>query len=230
MSSPRRNLFWLTLFAIAMAHVEASLVIYLRNLYYPENPLSLFPIVPLSHRHLLIEIVRELATIVMLLSVSMLSARGPIRVFASFVYLFGTWDLLYYLWLKLMIGWPVDWLEWDVLFLLPWPWLAPWITAASIAMLFSIWGGWVLLATPRMGFTRTALALFSAGALLALAAFLLPALPLLPEGEEAMRNFVPNGFAWVLYLPGLLMMTAGLWHVARPRGEDPPLQGPDSPA
>lgn len=212
-SSPR-TLFWLALFAIAMAQVEASLVIHLRSLYYPENPLALFPIVLLSHRDLFIELIRELATVVMLLSVSVLSAKGLMRIFATFVFLFGLWDLFYYVWLKLMIGWPVAWLEWDVLFLIPWPWLGPWITPAAIALLFTLWGGWVLLAAPQARFSRATLMVFLAGTSLSLAAFLLPGLLLLPEGEEGFRGFVPDTFAWVLYLPGLLLMTAALWQVA----------------
>lgn len=194
-----------------MAHVEASLVVHLRHIYYPDNPLALFPMALLSPGDLAIELARELATVVMLLSVALLAARGAMRVFAAFVYLFGLWDLFYYLWLKQMIGWPVDWLEWDVLFLIPWPWLGPWIAAAAIALLFSLWGGWVLLAAPGSRFTRPRLMTFVAGCLLALAAFLAPGLPLLGEGGTAFRGFQPVEFAWALYLPGLLLMATGLW-------------------
>ena len=220
-SARQRDMILLTLFAIAMAHVEASLVIHLRSLYYPDNPLALFPLVLLSHRDLFIEIARESATIVMILTVAMLTARGWRRVFTTFIYVFGLWDLFYYLWLKLMIGWPVDWLEWDVLFLIPWPWLGPWIAAALIALLFSIWGGWVLLAVPQARFGRAAMVLFSIGALFVLAAFLSSALPLLPEGEAALRHFEPGSFTWGFYLTGYLMMAIGLWRTARSGKIDP---------
>ncbi len=211
----RRSLLWLTLFAIAMAHVEASLVIHLRSLYYPDNPLALFPLALLSHRDLAIELVRELATVVMLLSVALLAAREPMRRFVGFVYLFGLWDLFYYIWLWLMIGWPTAWGEWDVLFLIPWPWFGPWIAPAAIALLFTLWGGWVWLARPGACFGRASLLLFVIGAGLALCAFLLPAVPLLPDGEAAFRGFVPDRFAWALYLPGLLLMAAALVMAAK---------------
>lgn len=59
----KRNIAWLTLFAIAMAQVEASVVVHLRTIYYPNNPQVLFPLSILSHRDLGIEFMRELATV-----------------------------------------------------------------------------------------------------------------------------------------------------------------------
>lgn len=227
-STPSRSLLWLSLFAIAMAHVEASLVVHLRSLYYPDNPLALFPLALLSHRDLAIELVRELATVIMLLSVAMLAARHPARVFVAFVYLFGLWDLFYYLWLQLMIGWPVSWLEWDVLFLIPWPWFGPWIAAAAIALLFTLWGAWAWLARPGICFDRRSLLLFCLGAVLALAAFLQPAWSLLSGGEAAFRGYVPHDFAWSLYLPGLLLMAVGLWQAGRQRQPSPDKRGRSS--
>ena len=214
MSDRTRSLVWLSLFAIGMAQVEASVVVHLRSLYYPGNPLDIFPLRLLAHRDLAIELVRELATVLMILSVSLLTARGFTRVFAVFVYLFGLWDLFYYLWLKIMIGWPVSWFEWDVLFLIPWPWLGPWLTPALIALLFVVWGGWVLISSKEVRFTHRASVLFVAGSLLALTAFLLPAAPLLLEGEEAFRGYQPDDFCWSLFIPGYMLMVFSLWRIA----------------
>ncbi len=205
---------WLTLFAIAMAHVEASLVVHLRSIYYPDNPQALFPLSILSHRDLAIEFARELATLVMLACVALLAASGFTRVFAAFIYTFGLWDIFYYLWLKLMIDWPVSWFEWDVLFLIPWPWFGPWIAAALIAVLFVIGGGWIALRAGNTRFTRATTLAFGVGLLLALTAFLLPAVPLLPGGEEAFRGFQPQVFCWRCYIPGYLMMAVSLGWVA----------------
>ena len=47
-----RRLIWLTVFALAMAYVEAALVVHLRQLYYADNPLALFPLRLLSHTDL----------------------------------------------------------------------------------------------------------------------------------------------------------------------------------
>ncbi len=214
MSDRTRNLVWLTLFALCMAQVEASVVVHLRSLYYPGNPLEIFPLNLLTQRDFAIELARELATVVMILSVALLTARGFTRVFAVFVYVFGLWDLFYYLWLKIMIGWPVSWFEWDVLYLIPWPWLGPWLTPVLIALLFVVWGGWILTSSNEVRFTRSTSVLFVVGVLLALMAFLLPGLPLLLEGEAAFRGYQPDDFRWSLFIPGYMLMVTGLWRIA----------------
>ena len=199
-----------------MANVEAALVVHLRSLYYPDNPLAIFPLNLLSHRDLAIELTRELATVMMIFSVALLTEKGPMRIFAAFVFIFGLWDIFYYAWLKVMIGWPVDWLEWDVLFLIPWPWLGPWICPVLIALLFTLWGGRVLLSPVGYRFSRSTTSLFLLGTALCLLAFLLPAAVLLPGGEAAFQGYQPSGFSWLLFLVGYLLMTTGLLRVITP--------------
>jgi len=215
MSDSKRLLIWLALFAIAMAQVEASLVVHFRTIYYPADPLHIFPLSLLSGRDLVIEIVRELATLVMIVSVAILATKGFIRRFAAFVYVFGLWDLFYYLWLKVMIGWPLSWLEWDVLYLIPWPWLGPWIAPALIALLFVAWGGWIICFTGEVHFERISVVVFVLGVLLALLAFLLPAIPLLEGGAEAFRGYQPGDFNWSLYFAGYVLMVIGLGQIIR---------------
>lgn len=215
MSERHRTVLLLGLFALAMAHVEASLVVHLRSLYYPQDPQRLFPLVLLSHRDLAIELAREAATLVMIVSVALLAARGSARVFAAFCYTFGVWDIGYYLWLKQMIDWPAAWLEWDVLFLIPWPWFGPWLAATLIALLLVLWGGRVLLVGGEPALRGRMLALFLAGAILALATFLWPAVPLLAAGEQTFAGFRPGSFPWLPYAAGYVLMALGLWR-ARP--------------
>jgi hypothetical protein len=205
-----RILIWLTLYAIAMAYVEAALVVHLRQLYYADNLLTIFPLHLLSHSDLAIELLREVATILMLVTVALLAERDSGRRFAAFMFIFGIWDLAYYGCLKLLIDWPQTWLEWDVLFLLPWPWFGPWITPAAIALLFTAWGAWVLLFEHQPRFTWFSAVLFVAGAALGLAAFLLPAAALLPQGEVAFQDYQPGYFAWYLFVPGFVAMGVGL--------------------
>lgn len=209
------RLAWLAGFAIAMALVEAAIVIYLRTIYYADDPLRIFPLRLLSEAHLRLEFIREAATVVMLLAVAALSATGWGRRFAAFAFLFGLWDLAYYGWLKVFLGWPTQWLEWDLLFLIPWPWLGPWVAPALIALLFTAWGMHALMVEPDPVFDRWAVTIFVAGALLALAAFLAPAWPQLLAGREAAAGFVPARFAWETYGTGLLGMAAGLIRSAR---------------
>lgn len=210
MSAPLK-LVWLAAYALAMALVEAAIVIHLRHLYYPADPRTLFPLALLSPDDLMLELARELATVVMILAIAALAERGFMRRFAAFVLVFGLWDLGYYAWLELFLGWPVHWQDWDVLFLVPWPWFGPWLAAALIALLFVLWGGWTLAAAEAPLRLRAVNAgLFVLGMLLALAAFLLPAWPLLAGGAAAFRGWTPGAFSWGLYAPGLVLMAAGL--------------------
>lgn len=209
-----RKLFWLTLFAIAMANVEAVVVVYLRTVYYPDDPTALFPLSFLSERDLWIEMTREVATLLMILAVAALAGKRFIATFATFVYVFGVWDVFYYAWLKLMIGWPTTWSEWDVLFLIPWPWLGPWIAPVLVALLFAIWGGWVLARNTDARLSRKSAVLFVAGSSFVLASFLSPAFPLLSGGEDAFQGYRPDGFPWIVFVPGYLMMVTGLCRLA----------------
>jgi hypothetical protein len=211
---PRTLLLWLAAYAIAMALVEAAVVVHLRHVYYPENPFTLFPLRLLSADDLALELARELASVVMILAIAVLAARGVVRRFAAFVYVFGLWDLFYYAWLKLYLGWPGQWLEWDILFLLPWPWFGPWLAPALIALWFTLWGGWVLTTPRELHLRRTEALLFVTGALLALASFLSPAWPLLAGGATALHGWMPGTFAWPLYLAGLAGMATAQVRVA----------------
>jgi hypothetical protein len=73
MAARKSHLLWMTLFAIAMAQVEASLVVHPRSVYYPDDALNLFPLALLSHRDLALELIREAATVIMLLSVALIA-------------------------------------------------------------------------------------------------------------------------------------------------------------
>ena len=207
----RRSIAWLTAYAIAMAHVEAAVVIYLRRLYYAADPLTLFPLEIMPNPDLAIELARELATVVMMASVALLHGKRGLRVFAAFLYVFGVWDLAYYSWLKLMLGWPVAWLEWDVLFLMPWPWLGPWIAPALVAAAFVVGGARVLLspaAAERP--TRAAVVAFAAGSAIVIGCFLEPGWPLV-TGDVPDTGYSPERFRWGVFVLGYAIMAAGLF-------------------
>lgn len=220
----KRILILLTGYSIAMALLEAAVVVYMRQLYYPQNPLKLFPLRFLQDYDPILELSREVATVVMILTVALLAERKTLtRSFAAFVYLFGVWDLFYYVWLKALIDWPRTWLEWDVLFLIPMVWLGPWICPAIISLLFIFWGGWVLASscesTPRKStprdvrFTGRSLFVFSLGAALGLLSFMQPVLSqgaLLENGSKALASYMPGEFWWWLYGISYVLMTGGL--------------------
>ncbi|MFH1368091.1 MAG: hypothetical protein ABII64_03090 [Elusimicrobiota bacterium] len=145
------KLLWLTLFGIAFGYVEAAVVVYLRALFYPGGfniPLTLgFPFIyfgttpflqPVSHNILLAETGREAATILMLASVAFLSGKTLKQKLAFFLLPFAVWDIFYYVFLKVLIGWPASLSTLDVLFLIPVPWISPvWLPlSASLLIIF----------------------------------------------------------------------------------------------
>jgi len=215
MTRRSHQLVGLSAFAIAMAFLEAAVVVYVRQIYYPEDPRVIFPLNMLSPHHLSIEWVREAATLIMIVSVAWLVEKSFMRIFAAFVYIFGLWDIFYYLWLKLSIGWPVSWLEWDILFLIPWVWLGPWIAPALIAALFVVWGGWVLRSSQSFRFSYLSGSVFFVGASLGLATFLQPAAPFLSQGVDAYSQFMPGEFWWWLFIIAYALMVGSLLLVLR---------------
>lgn len=133
-----RKILWIIVFSISMAFVEAGVVIYLRALYYPDG--FAFPLEIITKRHFIVEIGREAATIFMLISVAALSGKRFWEKFAYFLICFGFWDIFYYIWLKIVIGWPSSLLDWDILFLIPLPWIGPVIAPVSIAIIMILTG------------------------------------------------------------------------------------------
>src|SRR4029453_14583678 len=98
---------WLvvTLFALAMAWVEAAVVYYLRTLVdriqpYQPNPL------PIAGGLGMAELVREASTLVMLLTVGILAGKTWRSRLGYAALAFGIWDIFYYVFLKAMTGWP----------------------------------------------------------------------------------------------------------------------------
>lgn len=135
----RYRLIWICIFGVSMGYFEASVVVYLRGLYYPNG--FAFPLAPLesfNKLHLAVEVGREVMSIVMLLSVAMLAGRRALERFILFICAFGVWDIVYYIVLYLSLGWPQSLATWDVLFLLPIPWIGPVWSAAVLALLFII--------------------------------------------------------------------------------------------
>lgn len=134
--SVKKRVIWITVFAIAMAFVEAAVVVYLRLNYYPEG--FKFPIELISGTPAISELLREIATIAMLIAVSILTGRKFQDRFAYFIYAFGIWDIFYYIWLRIILGWPESLLTWDLLFLLPVPWIGPVIAPVVVSISFII--------------------------------------------------------------------------------------------
>jgi hypothetical protein len=131
------------------------------------------------------------------------------------------WDILYYVFLKLITGWPRSLADWDVLFLLPLPWWGPVWAPMSIALLMILWGTFVTQFDPAPVSSRSpwrGCALSGLGGALALYVFMADALRTAGGGETALRNMLPDWFNWPLFLVALALMAApvvalagGIW-------------------
>ena len=146
-------------FAAAFGFLEAVVVIYLRAAVglLPGYPGTVSDIVRMSGQYyvqsqaitqfpkslLTLEVFREAATILMLLTVALLTSVNSRARAAVFLWTFAIWDIVYYAALWATVRWPLSVRDPDVLFLIPVPWLSPvWFpllvsALAVVAVLFS---------------------------------------------------------------------------------------------
>lgn len=132
------KLILITMFAISFAYVETSVVVYLRELIYPGG--FTFPLKSIPLNLIVIELFRELATIIMLVTVALLCGQRIWERFGYFIIAFGIWDIFYYVWLKATIDWPSSPLDWDILFLIPVAWIGPVLAPVLVSVLMIITG------------------------------------------------------------------------------------------
>lgn len=209
------NLFTLAVFAAAMGILEAAVVVYLRQIYYPSG--FAFPLVPITGRMFSVELIREAATIVMLACAGGLAGRTPLMRFAYFIFAFGAWDLVYYAGLKLFLGWPPSLLTWDVLFLIPVTWLGPVLAPVICALTMLLFSLGVVLPgekgrEPKIG--RAQWDLMGCGAALVLCTFVWDSVKLIVENGESflqlMSLYVPVHYHWGLFCLGELLVLSGI--------------------
>ena len=201
-------------FAIAMAWVESASVLYIRTLVDRIEPHQPEPL-PLYGSLGNVELWREAATLVMLATLGMLAGRTWRQRAGYAAIAFGTWDIFYYVFLRIMSGWPRTLLDWDILFLLPLPWWGPVLAPVSIAVVMIIWGTLATQSRDEQTDARWAVALAGVGIVLALAVFMTDAWSALPHGRDAVVRVLPTTFNWPLFLVALLLMASpALHHVA----------------
>jgi hypothetical protein len=216
---------WLATLAAAMAWVESAVVVYLRTLIGRVEPYQANPL-PVSVGLGQIELVREAATMIMLLAAGWLAGRTRRSRWAYALVAFGVWDILYYVFLKVMIGWPSSLLSWDVLFLLPLPWWGPVLAPALIALLMIV-GGTLVARYDHpdrpLRPSRAAWLVGLAGVALALYTFMADAIAALPDGATAVRETLPRTFHWPLFLVAFALLAVPVLDLARQvwRGRPP---------
>lgn len=216
----------ITIFAIAMGFLESSVVVYLRELYYPGT--DIFPLVKIDQHIAITELLREAATILMLIGIGWLAGRNLSERFAWFLYSFAIWDIFYYVFLKLLIAWPDSLMTWDILFLIPVTWVGPVITPVLLALLMIALALLILTfnrkhATVRLG--KAVWSLLILGAVVCIVAFCYDycqfiireqpdlsifSVPLKADLWELTYQYTPQQFPWWIYWPGVAIITSGI--------------------
>lgn len=220
----RLKFMWLAIFAIAMGFLEGIVVVYLRELYYPDG--FKFPLSLLSPELVSVEWIREISTLIMLAAVGIITGRNNRQRLFYALFAFGVWDVFYYLALKLLIGWPATLLTWDLLFLIPISWLGP-VLAPVLNSLTMIAMALLIIGLEEEGSTvRIApgeWALIYGGALVILYTYLIDFSRLIMQSgvlsggstaEEQERltalvtSYVPRSYKWFIFAVGEAMIIA----------------------
>lgn len=212
-----------------MGFLESAVVIYIRELIYPDG--FGFPLAAMESRLAVTEILREAATMVMLLVVGVMAGRNTAERFAWFIYSFAIWDIFYYLFLWLLIGWPANLMVWDVLFLIPVTWTGPVISPLIVCLLMILLAMiiiWFSDRGARVKIDRTGWLVLVSGSIIIVVAFAwdysrfilahysLSELWNLPGTDnlfDLATKYIPVKFNWWLFLLGSLVITSGIANI-----------------
>ena len=227
----KHHIFWITFFAIGMAFVESSVVVYMRELYYPAG--FDFPLRVIDNHIAITEILREAATLVMLLGVAVLASKKRAEIAAWFIYAFAIWDIFYYVFLKIILNWPASLLTWDILFLIPLIWTGP-VAAPLINSITMIILALVILRFSRKGYKVSIhwqeWALIIIGCLITITAYTMDYFNFISSefslwevfsfsrSDELMQytaNYVPLSFNWYVFGVGEILFFITIWLYTR---------------
>ena len=208
------RVFWVSVFSIAMAYLEAAVVVYLRRVCGITDLDLQVP--PFDAQIAAIEVGRELATLVMLFSIGWIAGKTfQSRVGFTFM-AFGLWDIFYYIWLRVFIGWPQNILDPDLLFLLPLPWWGPVLSPVLIALLMMTGGVIAVIKTEKNQALHIDVwfwVLLITGVLILLYTFMADALRALPADASTLSGLKPSQFNWPVYFLGFGLGVIALWRM-----------------
>lgn len=223
-----RLLITITTFAIAMGFLESAVVVYMREILYPggfEFPLSPFPV-----NLAVTELFREVATVVMLVTIGILATRRFSTGFAWFIYSFAIWDIFYYVFLWLLLGWPQSLMTWDLLFLIPTTWTGPVLSPVLVSMTMILLAMVILFRAERGKETRIPGKIWAGlilGSLILIFGFVLDYSQHMlthfslfemvqvknPEVLEVATSYVPQQFPWLIFALGEGVILASIvWY------------------
>ena len=225
MKQPFKTLMWLTIFSIAMGYLESSVVVYLRAIMYPDG--FTFPLAPFDSHLAATEIIREAATIIMLLGAGIIAGKSFPERFAWFIYCFAIWDIFYYVFLKALLNWPESFMTWDILFLIPATWVGPVITPVIVSVTMIILAMIIIFNSrkKKIQISPVEWIMFIIGAHILILAFIWDyskyILSRYSPGEiwrmpdvrplyELGLQYIPHSFNWLLFWIGEIIILTGI--------------------
>ena len=220
-----KTFLWIGIFSAAFGFLEAIIVIYLRQMYYPGG--FHFPLVVIPHDNYGIELIRETATMIMLVSIGVLTGKNAVQRIAFFLYAFGIWDIFFYIGLKSLINWPPSLFTWDLLFLIPVAWDGPVITPLICSLTMIFFAGTVMHFERRgirVSFKNLERGIMLAGIFLIFISFIRDYSELLIKNSyfpgkvlvkddpviREILSFTPSHFSWLLFFAGELCIISGI--------------------
>ena len=228
-----RLFWWITFFAVSMAFFESSVVVYLRALYYPEG--FSFPLTHIDPHIGGTELLREFFSLIMIVSVAAISSRNFMERFAHFLYIFALWDIFYYVFLKLLLGWPDSLLTWDVLFLIPFTWSGPVIAPVIISLIMMLFAlvirrynrksnfrffmeprEWVILLSGALVIFVSFIWDYTSYLVTHLKSYKMSDVQVLQEKvQQLVYHYVPVDFNWMVFILGVLLLLVALLLIYR---------------
>lgn len=180
-----------------------------------------------------IELGRELCTLLMLGGVAWISGKTFLKRLSVFLFIFGIWDILYYIALKIFLDWPDSLFTWDILFMIPITWtgpvLAPVICSVIMIvmallfdyfqerqrikklqkkeLLFLFAGAFIIY------FTFT----FDTGMIVIKGHFLSKFFSLAenPDFQKLLISYIPSHFSWGIFSLGIAIILLGLFLIVK---------------
>lgn len=207
-----RQTFVVVVYAIAMAYLESAVVVYLQRAL-SMTPATLFPLRAQSVLGSLgsIEAGREIATLMMLVTVGWLAGKSGLERFAWVAVAFGVWDIGYYFFLWIFIGWPTCIKTFDLLFLVPVPWVAPVWAPFTVSIALIAFGIIVAFRSRSGNLIKVRfrdVALMCLGGFVVIISFTL-------HFRAYLNGAIPVNFAWPIFTVGMTLAIFGVTPLLR---------------
>lgn len=206
-----KKITWLTVFSIAMGFMETVIVVYLRKIYYPGG--FDFPLVGMDMDILKAEILREAATVIMLLGIGILTGKTASEKFVFFIYCFAIWDIFYYVFLKVLLDWPESVFTWDILFLIPVPWVGPVLAPCIVSLTMIVLAGCIVYYSNKGYKTKIKAmewCLYILGSLIVILSFSMDTMKFISLSPEQPATAIPTSYNWWIFWIGEFVIVAGI--------------------